>query len=134
VSLSPADAAAANAAAELCRIALLDPKHQPIIDMIFLGMGEEGHVASLFPGEPEDLMVNPTVYRAVVASKPAPRRITLGYAAIASAREVWVLASGNGKKDALKESLLPGARTPLGRVWQSRTGTSIFTDIPAETG
>ncbi len=76
---------------------------QPIIDLIFLGMGEDGHVASLFPGNPP-----PTpepIYRPVRASKPPPDRITLGYDTIAAAKEVWVLASGPGKEAALNASL-----------------------------
>jgi 6-phosphogluconolactonase len=74
-------------------------------------------------------MSSPAVYRAVTASKPPPRRITLGYAALAAAREVWVLASGAGKEAALRESLASGGRTPLARVLRERDGTRIFTDI-----
>jgi 6-phosphogluconolactonase len=98
--------------------------------MIFLGMGEDGHVASLFPGETEDVINNGLVYRAVTAVKPPPRRITLGYAVLAAATEVWVVASGAGKEGALKESLSANGKTPLGRVLRSREDTKILTDIP----
>ena len=91
-------------------------KGQPIFDMIFLGMGEDAHVASLFPGEPEQVIADPAVYRAVTAVKPPPRRITLGYNVIVQAKEVWVLVSGAGKRGALKESLSPVGKTPLARV------------------
>jgi 6-phosphogluconolactonase len=101
----------------------------PIFDMIFLGMGEDGHVASLFPGEPEVVIASAAVYRAVTAVKPPPRRITLGYGVIAAAREVWVIASGAGKESALKESLLPNGKTPLSRVLRQRAQTTILTDI-----
>ena len=104
-------------------------KGQPVLDMIFLGMGEDGHVASLFPGEPEAAINDPAVYRAVTAVKPPPRRITLGYAAIAAALDVWVVAAGTGKEAALKESLLPNGKTPLARVLRLRAQTKIFTDI-----
>lgn len=123
------DAAARAAEAELRRIVSADASGQPVLDLVLLGMGEDGHVASLFPGEPEATMSSPVVYRAVTASKPPPRRVTLGYAAIAAAREVWVLASGAGKEAALRESLAPGGRTPLARVLRERDGTRIFTDI-----
>jgi len=106
-------------------------KGQPVLDLIFLGMGEDGHVASLFPGEPDEVLRNDAVYRAVTAVKPPPRRITLGYAAIAAATEVWVIASGAGKEGALKESLSPGGKTPLARVLHSRTQTKVLTDIKA---
>jgi 6-phosphogluconolactonase len=104
-------------------------KGLPLFDMIFLGMGEDGHVASLFPGEPVEVMSSPAVYRSVTAVKPPPHRITMGYGVIAAALEVWVLASGKGKEQALRESLAPQGKTPLARVLRSRTQTKIFTDV-----
>lgn len=121
--------AVAHGEAELCRLTPLRGDGQPVLDLVLLGLGEDGHVASLFPGEPEAVIANHSVYRAVVASKPPPRRITLGYAAIAAARQVWVLASGAGKEAALRESLLPEGQTPLARVLRSRSLTKIFTDV-----
>jgi 6-phosphogluconolactonase len=104
---------------------------QPILDLIFLGMGKDAHVASLFPGESEMTAVNKAVYRAVKNSpKPPQNRVTLGYAAIAAARQVWVLVSGIGKKTALYESLFCNNRTPLARVTRFRTRTKIFSDFP----
>lgn len=121
--------AARAAEADLRRIAPAGVTGQPVLDVVLLGMGEDAHVASLFPGEPEAVMDSPAVYRAVTASKPPPRRVTLGYAAIAAAREVWVLASGAGKEAALRESLSPQGRTPLARVLRGRERTRILTDI-----
>jgi len=126
------EAAAAQAEAELLRIAPRNSQGQPILDLIFLGLGEDGHVASLFPGEPEEVRESKAVFRAVTAVKPPPRRITLGYAAIAAAREVWVLASGKGKEIALRSSLDPAGQTPLARVLRQRFHTRIFTDIQVE--
>jgi 6-phosphogluconolactonase len=100
-----------------------------LFDLIFLGMGEDGHVASLFPGEPETVMNLAQVYRPVVAAKPPPNRITLGYGVIAAAQQVWVLASGKGKEAALRDSLTQGNATPLGRVIRMRTHTKVFSDI-----
>ena len=56
-------------------------------------------------------------------------RISLSYAAIAAARQVWVLVSGPGKEAVFRESLTPNAMTPLARVLRSRARTRIFTDI-----
>ncbi|MEQ2009333.1 MAG: 6-phosphogluconolactonase [Limisphaerales bacterium] len=123
------DLAARHAEAELLQFASVSAAGQPVLDLVLLGMGEDGHVASLFPGETEDTMRSPAVYRAVTASKPPPRRITLGYAAIAAARKVWVLASGVGKETALRESLAPQGKTPLARVLRERSQTRIFTDL-----
>lgn len=102
---------------------------QPVLDMVFLGMGEDGHVASLFPGERAEVMSSPAVYRGVTAVKPPPRRITLGYGALAAAREVWVLVSGKGKEQALRESLSAQGKTPLARVARSRSDTRVITDL-----
>jgi len=122
------DFAVQQAEAEICRVADLDDAGQPVLDLVFLGMGEDGHVASLFPGDTEALETQ-SVYRAVTGPKPPSRRITLGYPALAAAREVWVLAAGEGKREALRESLAANGTTPLARVLQSRTHTEIFTDF-----
>lgn len=124
------EAAAWQAEAEICRIAPMNADGQPVLDLILLGMGEDGHVASLFPGEGESVIANPAVYRPILNSpKPPLERVTLGYAAIAAANQVWVLASGAGKESALRESLKADGKTPLSRVLRSRTTAKIFTEI-----
>ena len=122
------ESAAKSAEQDLLKTAATNPGSIPVFDLVFLGMGEDGHVASLFPGD------NPpagkeAVYRFVRGSKPPPNRITLSYSAISAARDVWVLASGAGKEDALRDSLKPDASTPLGCVLQRRERTLILTDI-----
>lgn len=126
----PPVSAASAACAELSRIAPRNTVGQPVLDLVFLGMGEDGHVASLFPGESEQELSSEAIYRPVVASKPPPHRITLGLGVLAAAREVWVLASGPGKENALRQSLSPSGATPLGRLLRARSQTTIFTDIP----
>ena len=125
--LAPAQSFAA-AEAELCR--MTNPSSgQPMIDLVLLGMGEDGHVASLFPGESEGAIADPAVFRCVTAVKPPPLRVTMGYSTIAAAKNVWVLASGAGKAAALRESLRADGRTPLARVIQMRNGIRVYTDI-----
>jgi 6-phosphogluconolactonase len=121
--------AARLASEELCAVLTKDSAGIPILDMVFLGMGEEGHTASLFPGD-EQAQPAHGVYRAVVTPKPPPHRVTLDYAPLAVARQVWVLVSGADKERALKESLEFPQRTPLGRVLASRAQTRVLTDLP----
>jgi 6-phosphogluconolactonase len=94
----------------------------------FLGMGQEGRVASLFPGEPEEIAASPAVYRPVTVPKSPPRRITLGYPALCAARQVRVLAAGPGKASALRQSLDPAGNTPPARVLKPRRHTCVVTD------
>jgi 6-phosphogluconolactonase len=117
------------AIAELSQFVPCNLAGQPVLDIVFLGQGEDGHVASLFPGEPEAVKTDRSIYRAVTASKPPPRRITTGYGTIAAARQVWVLASGAGKEAALRDSLAAEGQTPLARVIKLRMHTKIFTDV-----
>jgi 6-phosphogluconolactonase len=125
----PPEKAAGEATAELLRFAPQNPDGQPVCDLVFLGMGPDGHVASLFPAESEEARSSAAVFRPVIGPKPPPQRITMGYPAIAAATQVWVLVSGDGKEEALGESLSPKGQTPLARVLNSRTNTRLFTDL-----
>ena len=123
---------AAQAGAELRRVVPPNvdaPDAQPALDLVFLGLGEDGHVASLFPGQIESPEQARQTYWAVSGPKPPPNRVTLSYAAIIAAREVWVVASGAGKEAALRESLADDGGTPLARVLQGRAATRVFSDI-----
>ena len=125
------EAAAKAASTEIVQIAPSNDAGQPVLDIIFLGMGEDGHVASLFPGESDVLILDKVIYRAVKNSpKPPPNRVTLGYTTITAAKQVCVLVSGAGKETALRESLNSKGRTPLARVTQFRTHMKIFSDFP----
>ena len=119
--------AAELASAEIRRIVPANAAIWPVLDMIFLGMGEDGHVASLFP--PAHPTPAPNIYFPVVASKPPPDRITISYETIVAAKQVWVLISGAGKEAALGESLSETGKTPLARVISLRIQTRILTNL-----
>ena len=119
--------AAELASAEIRRTVPLDPLGWPVLDMVFLGMGEDGHVASLFP--PPKTAPAADIYFPVVASKPPPNRITISYETIVAAKQVWVLISGSGKDVALRKSLSDSGKTPLARVISLRIQTRILTNL-----
>ncbi len=99
------EAAAARYARELA--AATRPEDHgavPSFDVLMLGIGPEGHVASLFPAMPAVYDNRPVV--AVRGSpKPPPIRITLTFGSIQAAREVWILASGEEKAGAVALAL-----------------------------
>ncbi len=122
-------AAVKNAEAELCRIAPQNTNSRPVLDLVLLGMGEDGHVASLFPNAGPEILNCAAPFLAVVDSpKPPPTRISLSYQTITEARQVWALVSGAGKADALRETLKPDGATPLARIIQLRS-VKIFSDL-----
>jgi 6-phosphogluconolactonase len=123
------DLAAQAGEAEVRHCLPADPGGQPVFDLVLLGMGKDGHVASLFPDAPAAVAASRAVYLPVVGPKAPRQRLTLGYGPLAAAREVWVLVSGPGKAAALRESLQPQGRTPLARVLQSRPATVIMSDV-----
>ena len=115
------EAAVKIADEELCRVRPPQAGRLPVLDLIFLGLGEDGHVASLFPNADAKILDINVPFLAVENSpKPPPRRISMSYNLIIAAKNIWVLVAGAGKSAALRESLLPGGRTPLARVIQAR--------------
>ena len=104
-SSSVEDAAEAYAA-EL-ELVLGDRGHEPWFDVLMLGIGPDGHCASLFPGRPEVGAAGVTV--AVHDSpKPPPLRVSLTMPVLQRARQVWFVASGEGKADAVTRSVAGG--------------------------
>jgi len=103
--------------------------HLPIhgrLGLVFLGMGEDGHVASLFPGqEVENPRSEPFVF--VTGPKPPPRRITMTFETILAAKRIWVLITGDGKEQAWQNSLK--GSTPLGKILKARNDVDVFREL-----
>jgi 6-phosphogluconolactonase len=108
----PPEEAAELYADELLRAVPPNPDGIPQLDVALLGLGEDGHMASLFPGDPA-LDAHDRLAVPVVAVKPPPNRITLTLPVFEVARAVVILATGTGKKDAVARVLAgPDRATP----------------------
>jgi 6-phosphogluconolactonase len=123
------DAAAARYAAELTAAA--DAGELPHFDVLMLGVGEDGHVASVFPEHPV-VHASGSVAAVRESPKPPPVRTTLTLSAINTAEEVWLIASGAGKADAVGTALTGagGVSLPAGSVHGVRR-TLWLLDRPA---
>jgi 6-phosphogluconolactonase len=111
------DAAAAAYASEIDGLSL---------DLALLGLGPDGHTASLFPGS-SALEVRDRAAVAVTASKPPPRRITLTFPVFERAASILILAPGEAKADAIAAVLRgPDPRYPASLLPADRT--TILTD------
>ena len=84
------------------------------LDLVLLGIGPDGHTASLFPGHPE-LRAAGHAVGVRAAPKPPPERISLTLTALREARRVVVLATGEDKADAIalaRDGVVPAGMIP----------------------
>lgn len=96
------DAAAAYAEA---LASFADDGDVPHFDVVLLGIGPDGHCASLFPGHPGTHVTDRSVIAVHDSPKPPPTRISLTFPALDAANEIWVVASGDGKAEAVARAL-----------------------------
>ncbi len=103
----------------------------PALDVIVLGIGPDGHVASLFPGAPT-LEAGPQAICLGVhdSPKPPPERITVSLGVLRSARACLLLATGAGKADAVAAMLAePSRHVPASLLRRERL--TVLVDDPA---
>lgn len=120
--------ASANAYAELLQV--ICPGAPPCFDLILLGLGEDGHTASLFPGTSAPAVRDRWV--TIGEGKGLPR-ITLTVPVLSAARQVIMLVSGAGKAQALRrlmDSSESGDRTPA-RLVAPQAEVLILADVAA---
>jgi 6-phosphogluconolactonase len=102
--------AAADYERELRAVVPGDPL--PVLDLALLGLGEDGHTASLFPDDPV-LEERERLVVAVRGRKPPPDRVTFTLPVLRAARATVVLTAGAGKADAVRAMLAgPSPHTP----------------------
>lgn len=107
------DAAADAYAAELQAAAKPeDHGPAPSFDILLLGVGPDGHIASLFPETPA-LYDDRAVVAVRGAPKPPPSRLSMSLATINSAREVWLVAAGEEKAAAVRLALSGAGPTAI---------------------
>ncbi len=90
------------------RLQNLTKARHPLIDILILGMGKDGHIASLFPGSPA-LETSSMVASSQTKNSPVEQRLTLTFNALLDSEEVLILAPGEEKKKALEKAQKPGA-------------------------
>ena len=117
------DAAAARYAATLRAIA----GTPPVIDLVHLGLGPDGHTASLVPGDPVLAVTDRDV--ATTAPYQGRRRMTLTFPAIDRARAILWLVTGDDKPAAFAKLRAADPSVPAGRVEQA--GASVYADAAA---
>lgn len=130
VELASAEASA-DAFAEL--VSRLCSGEPPVFDLMLLGLGDDGHTASLFPGTEAPLVRDRWT---TIGRGKGLDRITLTAPVLSAARQVVFLVSGEGKRQALCRLLDPAEspeRTPA-RLVQPEREVIVLADGPAASG
>jgi 6-phosphogluconolactonase len=92
------------------------PGGSPRLEVVWLGVGEDGHCLSLFPGLPEVEVSDRLVVPVHDSPKPPPDRVSLTLAALAGTERLLVLAAGPGKAGAVAQAQAGDDRLPVTRA------------------
>jgi len=107
----------------------------PVFDLVLLGIGEDGHTASLFPGNPALAARGVACVAVHDAPKPPPDRVSLSLEVLRAARSCVLLASGEGKAAALAAALgEPTDTVPSSLLVRERLTVIADADALAQTG
>lgn len=119
------EAPPADAAAEYARAL-------PVLDVVHLGLGPDGHVCSLFPGHALLAESTARVASLTDSPKPPPARVTLTRVALREARALWFLVTGDSKRDVV-HAVLNDSASPLPSALAMREAQSCtwFLDAAA---
>ena len=107
----------------------------PALDLLILGVGDDGHVCSLFPGHPALQEESARVLVIEDSPKPPPRRLTLSLSYVLRARQVWIVAVGERKRTLLQRAIKrKDVSTPVDLVVAQARSVTIFTDQVLSAG
>ncbi|MDR5700672.1 6-phosphogluconolactonase [Agromyces aerolatus] len=125
------DDAADRYAEELARFGTGDVAH-PVFDITFLGVGPDGHIASLFPHRSGIEVTDRTVIAVRESPKPPPERLSLTRPVLNASQRVWFVLAGADKASALGLALAGASRdeVPVAGI-KGRKRTVFFVDRDA---
>lgn len=99
------------------------------LDLAILGIGEDGHVASLFPGHKALLVEDLRAVAVEDAPKPPPRRLSLTLRFLLQTKKIWIVAIGPRKLPVLQAAIDKTSHsTPLDLVLRQAKDVTVFTD------
>ena len=99
------------------------------MDLALLGVGEDGHICSLFPGHRALMVDDQRVVAVEDAPKPPPRRLTLSLPFVLRTKKIWLIAVGPRKLPVLHAALSRTQRTtPLDLLLHQAKDVTVFTD------
>ncbi len=130
----PLDKTAQNYVSVLETVFKPGPGQYPCFDLVILGIGPDGHTASLFPDHPVLDEAEAWVSPVMNAPKPPPKRVTLTMPVINHARHIAWVATGPDKAEIVQQTLNPtpiSKSLPAGRVNPSTGETHWFIDQAA---
>lgn len=103
----------------------------PRLDVVWLGMGEDGHTLSLFPNHPDSLTTSELVIPVRNSPKPPSERITFTFETLHGAQTTFILAAGQGKAAAIQQALRqPTCQLPIAKAARI-TRALWYLDVPA---
>ena len=126
-----AEAAAAEYGKSLAEVCVERRQGVPRLDLVLLGVGVDGHTASLFPGSPATREVFRPVAAVHAAAAAIPERLTVTFPVINAAARVFVLVSGPEKAKVVKAVLADRVLLPAGMVSPDDGDLRWFIDAAA---